>query len=204
MAAALTFGPHTLLAATPAALLHGWLRFPSPELFVLTPTQRAPRDGITPIHRSRPVHYGFIDHIPVTGPEQTILDCASTVRSDKGYRRIVRQSQVDGATTHARLVAFAALNKGSRGVARLKRELEDGPSPTRSANEDRVLDLIRHGGEPLVNHVIGEDEFDLVYLDQRVIVGIDGPVHENPTAKADDAAKQDRAEALGFVVYRLS
>lgn len=79
----------------------------------------------------------------MTTPEQTILDCATTVRNDKAYRRIVRQAQVDGLVSHARLVAFAALNRGRRGVVRMSGELAAGPSPTRSVDEDEVLEIFR-------------------------------------------------------------
>ncbi|MEA2126489.1 MAG: hypothetical protein QOI80_3271 [Solirubrobacteraceae bacterium] len=204
MASVLTFGAGTLLAASPAAELYGWLRYPLHQLHVITRTERRPRTGITPHHRARSVAWRYIDDIPVTGPEQTILDCATTIGSGKAYRRIVRQAQVDELTSHARLVAFASLNRGARGVARLKRELADGPSPTRSTFEDEILELFRHGGEPEINYKLGGDEFDLCWPDLRKIVEVDGSPHDNPTARADDAAKQARAEARGFQVLRLS
>jgi hypothetical protein len=204
MAAILSFGDGTLLSHTPAAELYGWLRFPTKELHVLTPTQLAPREGIIPHHRSLWPAGRHIDHIPVTAPEPTILDCASTVRSDKAYRRIVRQAQVDDVTSHARLLAFAALNRGARGVARLKRELADGPSRTRSGFEDDVLHLFRHGGEPVPNYLVGTDEFDLAWPALRTLVEVQGSPHENPTARADDIAKEARARARGFTVYWLS
>jgi hypothetical protein len=204
MAATLTFGPHTKLAATSAAELYGWLRFPTKQLHVITTTERRPREGITPHHRTKSVAWRHIDHIPVTGPEQTILDCATTIPSDKAYRRIVRQAQVDELTSHAHLLAFAALNHGARGVARLKRELADGPSPTRSAFEDDVLDLFRHGGQPIPNYKLGHDEFDLAWPALRKLLEVQGSPHDNPTAHADDIAKEARAAARGFEVYWLS
>lgn len=204
MAAVLTFGDGTLLAATPAAELYGWLRFPTRELHVVTRTKRDPREGIVPHHRSRGRAWRTIDDIPVTVPEQTILDCASTVRGDRAYRRIVRQAQVDGHVTHARLLAFAALNAGRRGVARLRAELADGASRTRSGFEDDVLDLFRHGGEPIPNFTLGADEFDLAWPALRKLVEVQGSPHDNPTARADDIAKEARAYAHGFTVYWLS
>jgi hypothetical protein len=54
-------------------------------------------------HRANGVAWRIIDSIPVTSPEQTILDCASTINNDKAYRRIVRQAQVDDLTSHARV-----------------------------------------------------------------------------------------------------
>ena len=204
MASTLTFGEGTRLACSAAAELYGWLRYPLDELHVVTPTKRAPRDGIVPHHRSKGVQWRVVDGIPVTSPEQTILDCATVIRNDKAYRRIVRQAQVDELTSHARLLAFAAQNRGVRGVRRLKRELADGPSPTRSRFEDDVLDVFRKGGEPLPNHEFGDDEVDLYFPKLNLVIEVDGGVHDNPTAKADDAVKQARLEALGLTVLRLS
>ena len=203
MAATLTFGPGAQLAASAALDLYGWLRYPLGDLFVLTPTPRKPREGITPIHRSKPGRSKFIDFIPVTGPEQTVLDCATTVRSDKAYRRIVRQAQVDG-TSHLSLLAFAEMNRGHRGVERLKRELRDGPSPTRSANEDEVLAIFRSGEAPIPNHRFAPDlEGDLYFPALGVVIEVDSPLHDNPTARADDDAKDERYRALGLRHYRL-
>lgn len=204
MAAVLTYGTGTKLGAAPAAELYGLLRYPLGQLHVVTVAKRRPRHGIVPHHRSEGVAWRYVDGIPVTSPEQTILDCATVVRGDRAYRRIVRQAQVDDLTSHVRLLAFAAANSGRRGVARLKRELSEGPSRTRSGFEDEVLDVFRHGGEPLQNHRIGRDEVDLFFPRLNVAIEVDGPVHDNPTAQADDAAKQARLERRGVRVLRLS
>jgi hypothetical protein len=204
MAATLSFGKGTKLSHSAAAELYGLLRYPLNEIHVTTLRKRQPRDGITPHHRANGVAYRFVDHIPVTGPEQTILDCASTITSAKAYRRIVRQAQVDELTSHARLLAFAAQNKGHRGVARLKKELADGPSPTRSGFEDDVLEVFRTGGNPEPNYDLHGEEVDLYFPKFGVVIEVDGGVHDNPTAKADDEAKTERLEALGYTVLRLS
>lgn len=204
MASVLTYGADTKLGCSPAAELYGWLRFPTGQLHVITPTKRKPRDGITPHHRRPGFAWRTIDHIPVTGPEQTILDCATTIASDKAYRRIVRQAQVDKLTTHARLLAFSALSAGVRGVARLRAELQDGPSPTRSSFEDDIVDILRHGGEPEINAVVHGEELDLFYRALGVGIEINGSPHDNPTAQADDAAKAERLERLGVKLYFLS
>ena len=122
----------------------------------------------------------------------------------KLFRRIVRQAQAEKTTTHARLLLLSAQSTGVRGVARLKRELADGPSPTRSANEDRVLDLLRHGGPILTNHVIDGDEVDIYLPKRRTAIEVDSPLHDNPAARKHDAAKQARLEHKGISVYRMS
>lgn len=204
MAATLTFGPGTKLSHSAAAELYGLLRYPLRELHVITPTARRPRDGICTHHRSGSVSWRYVDGIPVISPARTVLDCAATVRNPKAYRRIVRQAQVEGLASHAQLLALAARSPGVRGVARLRRELAAGPSPTRSVMEDEVLELFRAGGVPIPNHAIDGDEVDLYFPELNVALEVDGPPHDNPTAKADDEAKRRRIEAKGVRLLRVS
>ena len=201
MAAVLRYGKGTALSDTAAAELYGLLRYPLGEIHVTTTAPRKSRQGIRAHYRGDVVICRFVDHIPVTTPEQTIR--ATTVGNDKAYRRIVRQAQVDGLVSHARLVAFSAIKRGRPGVARMKRELATGPSPTRSVNEDEVLEIFRTGGDPLINHVIGGDEVDLYFPKLGIAVEVDGPPHDNPTAQADDAAKGQRLQARGIRLLRV-
>lgn len=204
MASVLTFGAGTRLSDSAAVELYGWLRYPLGDLHVTTTTEHRPRDGITPHHRTRSTAWWRVDHIPVTSPEQTILDCAATLRSDRLFRRIVRQAQAEKATSHARLLLLGASSPGVRGVARLRAELADGPSPTRSANEDRVLDLLRHGGRILTNHVIDGDEVDVYLPEHRAVIEVQGAPHENHAARKHDEAKKARLERKGLRVYWMS
>jgi hypothetical protein len=144
-----------------------------------------------------------LDRIPVTGPEQTVLDAATTVTSDRAYRRIVRQSQIDD-TTHARLLSLSAMSPGHRGVGRMKRELAEGPTRTRSANEDEVLEVFRHGGDPIPNLVIAGDEVDLYFPKLNVAIEVQSALHDSPTARADDLAKKARLESRGVRVLWIA
>lgn len=133
MAATLSYGRGAELSHSAAAELYELLRYPLGEIHVTTLRERRSRQGIIAHHRRSGSRARFVDGIPVTSPEQTVLDRAATVRNNKAYRRVVRQAQATGLTTHARLAALSARHRGARGVTRLKRELAHGPSPTRSA-----------------------------------------------------------------------
>lgn len=204
MASTLTFGEGTRVSDSAAAELHGWVRYPLGELHVTTTTEHRPRDGIRPHHRTKSVDWGHIDHIPVTSPEQTILDCAGTVRSDKLFRRIVRLAQAEQATSHAKLLAFSARSVGVRGVARLRAELAEGPSPTRSANEDEVLAMLRGNPTLLPNHELFGEEVDLYLPERNAVIEVMSSLHDNPAARKHDEAKRDRLEARGVKVYWLN
>ena len=99
---------------------------------------------------------------------------------------------------------MSAMNPGHRGVARLKRELAEGPTRTRSANEDEVLEVLRHGGEPIPNVLIDVDEVDLFLPELDVAIEVQSALHDNPTAQADDAARKDRTERRGLRVLWIS
>ena len=204
MAAVLTFGRGTALGASAGAELYALLRYPLNELHVVTLRKRKPRDGIVPHAHTKGFPWRFVDGIPVTSPEQTILDCAKTVRNDKAYRRIVRKAQAENLTSHARLLAFAARHRRARGVARLNRELAEGPSPTRSANEDEVLEVFRRGVMPEPNAIVHGEEVDLWFPDLAVAMEVQSALHDNPTAQADDLAKKERLERRGVRVLWIS
>ena len=197
MASVLTYGRGTALGASAAAELYDLLRYPLKELHVVTLRHRKPRDGIVPHAHTDGYPWRFVDGIPVTSPEQTILDCATTVTNPKAYRRIVRTAQAEQLTSHAKLLAFAARNPGKRGVARLRRELAEGPSRTRSANEDEVLDVFRQGGVPEANAIVHGDEVDLWFPKLAVAVEVQSALHENPTAQANDLAKRNGSKGAG-------
>lgn len=177
-AAVLTYGDGTRLSDAPAAELYGWIRCSLGELHVSTTTERRPRDGITPHYRAGSTAWRYVDDIPVTAPEQTILDCAATIRSDKLLRRIVRIAQAEKMTTHARLLLLSARSAGVRGVARLRAELAAGPAPTRSANEDEAFALLRAPGRVLANHDIEGDEVDLYLPGHGVVIEVDSELHD--------------------------
>lgn len=203
MASYLTYGPGTKVSHNAAVDLYEWLRYPLGGLHVTTPRKRPSRDGITAHHTTSTARWKFIDRIPVTGPEQTVLDAATTVTSDRAYRRIVRQSQIDD-TSHARLLTLSATRPRHRGVRRLRRELAEGPTRTRSANEDDVLEVFRHGGEPEPNAAVFGEEVDLWFPKLNTAVEVQSALHDNPTAQADDEAKKQRLERRGVRVLWIS
>jgi hypothetical protein len=86
----------------------------------------------------------------------------------------------------------------------MRTELAHGPSPTRSANEDEVLEIFRSGETPIANHRFAPDlEGDLYFPKLGVVIEVDSQLHDGPTAQADDERKDDRYRALGLKPYRL-
>lgn len=142
--------------------------------------------------------------IPVLMPAPALLE-AATVLDLKDLRRTVNQALVEKRVSIPSLVALVARSAGRRGVGRLARVLASA-HPTRSDLEDALVAYLHaHGVDGFeTNARIGPDEVDVLLREQRVVVEADGGAfHDNPIARANDAAKQARLEAQGYLVLRV-
>jgi very-short-patch-repair endonuclease len=80
-------------------------------------------------------------------------------------------------------------------------------APTRSALERRFLGVIREAGlpRPEVNHTVGPYEIDFAWLEQRVLVEVDGwQAHGHRLAFERDRARDAELTAMGYVVLRFT
>ena len=57
--------------------------------------------------------------------------------------------------------------------------------------------------EPRVNERVEGIEVDFYWPDQNLVVEIDGPGHERPRTKAEDAARDRVLKAAGLTVVRI-
>src|SRR5207248_871709 len=75
---------------------------------------------------------------------------------------------------------------------------------TRSDAEGLALEILHDAGRPrpLVNVYIGKEQADLVFMDSRVIVEIDGPQFHR--FRDEDLRKEAIWRKAGFVVRRIS
>jgi hypothetical protein len=135
-----------------------------------------------------------------------VIDLAAHA-SEWGLARAVREALRLRRTTVAALAEGLGGHRGRRGTGRvavaLARYTGLPVERARSATEVRALELLRDAGRrlPLLNARIAGEEADLSWPDQRLIVEIDGaPFHLD---QGEDARKQARWEAAGWVVRRL-
>ncbi len=126
-------------------------------------------------------------------------------------RRALRQAEVLGVLREHELRQQLARAPGRRGAARLAALIADGPAPTRSELEDRLLALVRAHrlGDPHVNALLGVPgrtfEVDLLYPQERLIVEADGArYHSGRVARRTDAERQARLEAAGYRFVRVT
>ena len=67
-----------------------------------------------------------------------------------------------------------------------------------------MLEIFRSGEAPIASHRFAADlEADLYFPGLGVIIEVDSPLHDGPTAEAGDERKDARYRALGLRAYRL-
>jgi hypothetical protein len=89
-------------------------------------------------------------------------------------------------------------------------EFADGAKPTRSGDEDDLVQLLRrHDAPPFLTcaHVPGTPQWveaDVVFLDQRVVIEYDGgPWHDTPFRRELDGYKRGLIKNVRFEVLVL-
>lgn len=148
--------------------------------------------------------------ILVSSPARTALDLAATMPST-ALRRTLRQAQAEGRVSVRQLQDVVSRAHDHRGASRLRAVIADGPTPTRSAAEDLLLDLLDEAAlpRPEVNARLRLDGTtvmpDLLWREQKLIVEVDGDrFHTSTYARDHDGRRQALLEAEGYRVLRVS
>jgi very-short-patch-repair endonuclease len=212
MAAVLAGGTSAALSHHSAAAL--WkLRTVDPQLVHITVprTGARSRPGLR-IHRPRTLrdnevtmHHG----IPVTTPQRTILDLATTL-GERDLQRAIEEAIVTRRATPASLDALASARRGHHGAANLKRALRDhapGTTLTRSELEERFLALCRDHGLPTpeVNAKLAGLTVDFLFPDHRLVVETDGwRFHGHRAAFERDRRRDATLARAGYRTLRFT
>jgi very-short-patch-repair endonuclease len=193
-AALLAAGPDAVVSHRAAAVLHRIL--PSMPPFVdvtVAGNPRRSRPGLK-IHTSRhPPQTTSVAGLPVTTPLRTLEDLRGTLAPAE-LERACAEALVRNLVTGNELEA-------TRLVA------PDAAAPTRSTLERRFLSVMREAGlpRPRVNHTVGPYEIDFAWLDQRVLVEVDGwRAHGHRLVFERDRARDAELAAMGYVVLRFT
>jgi very-short-patch-repair endonuclease len=202
--------PGTVLSHASAALCWGFSTRRPPLPTVTRPGSGGPRriDGVL-VYRSRLLagETKRCDGIPVTTVERTLIDLAPR-GPKKRTERNVREALRLGRTTTRDLAAALGRHRGRRGT-RFLWELAEryGALPytrTRSNAEAKALEVLQDAAlvPQAVNSRIAGEEADLVWLDQRLIIEVDGPQYHR--FRDEDERKQRCWEAAGYEVRRIA
>jgi very-short-patch-repair endonuclease len=206
LAAVLAAGPGSALCRACAAELHGTTRHRAPLIAVLSPRNRS-IEGVR-VHRYRSLdprdvttHKG----IPVTTIHRTFVDLADETTPQE------LAAHLHEAAFLGRLVEPAIRDamhraKGRRNLRVLEEALAihaAGGAGFKSRAE-RAYHVLMRDTEPLVNMKLLGFEVDFRWPEQRLVVEVDGPGHQRPRAKRDDAARDRILRAAGYRVLRFT
>lgn len=212
MAAVLACGDTAVVSHGSAArrweiLPTGWAPAPV-EVTVLRRERR--RAGIR-AYRSRALpadEVTRIDGIPITTPPRTLLDLAS-VAGPRELERAVAQAERRELASRARMLALLARYPRRPGTAALRALVhgEARPALTRSAAEERFLELVRTGQlhPPEANVLIDGYEVDFLWRAERLVVEVDGfAFHASQRMFERDRRRDAVLGARGFHVLRVT
>lgn len=202
--------PGSALSHGSAGACYGFYRFRRPYEVVTRPGQggRRRRGGVL-VFRSKCLEGDLTRHmgIPITTAERVLVDLAPGIgekRMGRAFREAVRLK----TTTARRVLEYAGRQPGRPGASRLNAlaaRYADVPyHRTRSDAEGRALELLHDAGvpPPLVNMKVAGEEADLVWVDQRLIVEVDGPQFHQ--FRDEDLRKAGRWRSAGYTVRRIT
>ena len=170
---------------------------------------RPPRDGrpALRVHQATELDPRWTRRhgIKVTSAERTLLDCAAS-QPYRDARRLVGQALVTKRASIHSLLNTLERHPGHPGQKAL-RQIILTAEPTRSEAEDLLNELLKsnhlHAFEAN-QHVPGVGELDFFNEKLNLALEFDGrEFHDNSIARADDRAKQRRADASGITIIRL-
>ena len=95
---------------------------------------------------------------------------------------------------------------GRHNLHLLERALElraAGSAGLKSRNEAAFLSMLKNLPEPLVNTKLHGIEVDFHWPEQKLVVEVDGPGHDRPRTKRDDAYKEAVLRNAGYEVVRI-
>jgi very-short-patch-repair endonuclease len=146
--------------------------------------------------------------VPITSPARTLLDFASQARPDE-LEQAIAEAYVQRLTTEKQLRTILARHPHRSGAATLRSELEreGGPAWTRSKAERLMKKLLRQARLPaaLTNQMVAGHQADFAWLEQRLIVEVDGYRYHGNRAAFERDRKRDAAHTLaGYRVIRIT
>ncbi|MGA9858531.1 MAG: type IV toxin-antitoxin system AbiEi family antitoxin domain-containing protein [Solirubrobacteraceae bacterium] len=207
-AAVLAGGPGAALSHGSALALWGFSDRWPPSFDLVVALDRRPR-GIT-VHRpARLAHRDIRSHLGIraTSPARTILDCAPGLEA-KALTRLVNDALRSPWLTHAALADMRArfvLHPGTRPLDAVLETASHGV--TRSALEDDFLAFCRRFGlpTPVMNGRVAGYEVDAMFVEQRVIVELDGWEFHGDRASFEDNRDRDADTlAAGWRTVRIT
>ncbi len=205
-AAVLACGPGAVLSHASALAL--WELTPKwPSRFeVIVPRDRRPK-GIK-VHRAKLARRNIRTHrgIRVTSPARTLLDCAPRL-TDKSLTRAYNDARRKLGVRPHHVADVIAQYRSRPGCERLKQLAGLGGGPTRSGWEDEFPAFCRRFGlpEPLMSTTVAGFEVDALFVEEKLIVELDGWDFHSDRASFESDRERDAATLeAGHATVRIT
>jgi very-short-patch-repair endonuclease len=211
LAALFACGDGALISHRSAAVLWGLLpRRPGPVDVTVVAGNRRQRAGIN-VYRVEQLDRrdrGATHGIAVTAPARTLADFAADAEDDE-LEAALSESRALKLIKERDVVAALDRAGNRRGVARLRRllRLENDSGYTQSRAERVMRRLLRGAGlpQPLCNRWVHGCRVDFVWLEQRLVVQVDGfQFHGHRGAFERDRKTDQILIAAGYTVIRFT
>ncbi len=211
--ALLACGDEAVLSHRAAGYVHGLLES-KPRRIDITMWHRTRNGHVEglPIHRAVRLEAAdrrTVKGFPVTSPARTLVDLASEL-PDRALARTVDKALLLGITTIRVVRRYVRDRRLQRrpGVGRLLRLLDDREfGVPESELERRTLELIAEYRLPAPGRQqrVGRHRVDFAYMDQRVLVEVDGrATHGTAEAFEHDPRRQNALVLEGWTVLRFT
>ena len=202
MAAVLACGPGSAISHLSAAALWEIGACSSDRVHVTARDKRLHR-GIV-VHITRRPDITHRHNIPVTTLPRTLIDLASILDA-RALTRALNDARIKHGLRDAKLRRMLAAMPTRKGTALLRVLLDPGDAPTRSALEDRFLELVtRHNlPRPEVNQRVAGYEVDMLWREARLIVELDGRRYHD-TRFEQDRERDAELIVAGYRVVRIT
>jgi very-short-patch-repair endonuclease len=204
MAAVLAAGEGAVLSHASAAKHWNVWRGREEAIDVTTPGQRRTRAGFR-VHRARRLDARDVTThqvIPITTVPRTLVDLATTLTPHQ-LANVIHEAAYRKRFNATATKATMARAQG-RDLTNLHAALHahaSGSAGTRSTLEDEFLQRVTT--KPVVNTKLHGIEVDFHWPDRNLVVEIDGPGHDRPRTKQEDAARDETLRAAGITVVRI-
>jgi very-short-patch-repair endonuclease len=207
LAAVMTCGPGAALSHAAAAALWEIRGTAATRIDVSVPVGggRRARRGLR-IHRRPALESTTKDGIPVTTVAWTLFDLAAT-RPQRALERAIDQAEIQDLLDLPSLAALVCAHPGRAGAAKLRAALNEPTALTRSALEERMLEICRRHGlpAPRTNSIVEGFEVDFHFERHRLVVETDGWRYHRTRRAFDRDRERDAAlTRAGLRVLRLT
>lgn len=203
--AVLNSGEGAIASHMTAAFVWGLVEREPPVIDVSVAKTRRPRPiSGTRIHRVTSLESVRRRRLPITTVPRTILDLADSDISE----RVLDAALDKRFTTVVRMKACIAPLRTNAGLGRLDRILDDRIRGTSATELERIFDqVIKRARLPLParQHPIGRRRVDIAYVDERIVIELDGGgSHMRKEVFEDDRRRQNDLVLAGWLVLRFT